>query len=390
PTPTPTPRPTPTLPAVELSVWENLPEAQARRLAQEIALFQQEYPGYRIRQNHYTNPEDFMTPLMAGQTTFDLVLASPVLLGSLWKTGQLAPMSDYFGPEFLNRFVSVTVQGARRDGELWGLPDTAGFHLLLFYNKTLVDTPPATTAELAELARDLTDPRASPPRWGLALNSYDPLWVVPWLTPYGGWLVDPQGRPTLDTPAMQSALALFLGWHGIPNEAEAIAPVQTYEAARTAFVQGRSAMLIDGEWAIWELAAVSGLEWGVAPLPRLSLPDEEKPAAPLVLARYWAVNRETTGNQALAAAAFLEFITRPERQLNQTEQFGLLPTRREALTAPLITGNPVLRVNAMQMQSGRAALLGVNVDGLLNQMRGPLRRALDGELSAEAAIRAME
>ena len=379
-TPTRTPAPTPTPLITNILVWESLPEAQAQALAEDVESFQKEFPYFTVTLHHYESPENFMTPLMAGETHFDVVLASPVVLGSLWSAEQIAPMSDFFPPSFLDGFASVTLLGASRENEVWGLSDTAGFHLLLFYNRDLVDTPPPDTEELLELAEDLSQGGQVQ---GLGVNSYDPLWLVPWLSPYGGWLTNAAGRPTLDTAAMQQALTLYLGWQDRP---EGIAPVATYDEVRTQFLAGNLAMVIDGDWAMGELARAAKINWGVAPLPGVVEDGESQPAAPLVLARYWAVGRSATGDRALAAAAFLEFVTRPERQLDRAVRFGLLPTRREALDDPVIVNDSALRLSSAQMLAGRTVPLGTNADALLSAMREPLRQALDGELTpAEAA-----
>jgi ABC-type glycerol-3-phosphate transport system substrate-binding protein len=325
-----------------------------------------------------------MTPLTAGQISFDIVLASPPLLGNLQAAEQIAPVAEFFPPSFIDAFVAVALQGATREGEVWGLPDTAGFHLLLFYNRDLVETPPADTKELAELAGALTGDA----RWGLGLNSYDPLWLAPWLPPFGGWLTDEAGQPTLQTPALEAALALYTGWQtgSIP-----IAPPQTYEEMRTKFLSGSIAMIIDGEWAIRELDQGDRISWGVAPLPVVSEAEESQPAAPLVLGRYWAINpAAASGDRALASTAFLEFVTRPERQLAWTQQFGLLPTHREALDDPSIINDPILRVSANQMAAGRAVPLGTPINLLLDAMREPLQRALDGDLTPPEAAEMMQ
>jgi ABC-type glycerol-3-phosphate transport system substrate-binding protein len=315
-----------------------------------------------------------------------VVLASPVLLASLWREKQIAPMSDLFPPSFIDSFAAVTLQGALQDGELWGLPDTAGFHLLLFYNRALIDRPPPDVESLLAEAQALTTD-AAVSQWGLGVNSYDPLWVVPWLTPYGDWLTDSAGRPTLDTPAMAAALTLHKQWHTGPEaDTGAIAPVATYEEMRTQFSQGDIAMIIDGAWAITELGSSQQLDWGVATLPSLVQAEESQPAVPLVLARYWGVARSATGNRALAAAAFLEYITHPERQLAWTAQFGLLPTRRQALDDSAIVNNPALRVSVEQMRTGRMVPLATNANAILDLMRQPLQGVIDGDLSpAEAA-----
>ena len=384
---TPTPRPT-VVPTTASSnepiiVWESLSEPQAQKLAQEIEVFQVEFPQYAVTLQHYDSPENFMAPLLADQITFDIVLASPVLLSSLWSAEQVAPMSDFFPSSFIDAFASITLLGASREGVLWGLPDTSGFHLLLFYNRDLVDTPPTNTAELLELAESLT--KGS--QWGLGVNSYEPLWVTPWLTPYGGWLIDEAGQPTLDSDATEDAITLYLSWL---DPLTGIAPVETYDEMRKKFLNGDIAMMIDGEWAIGELSSTNDVDWGVALLPAVVQAQESQPAAPLVLGRYWAVSQTATGNRALAAATFLEFITRPERQLAWINQFGLLPTRREALNAPLIVNDPVLRVSSTQMQAGQAIPLGVNVNFLLDAMREPIRQVIDDELAPKEAAEMMQ
>ena len=73
-----------------------------------------------------------------------------------------------------------------------------------------------------------------------------------------------------------------------------------------------------------------------------------------------------------------------------TTQFGLLPTRRQALNAPLIAGNPALRISAAQMQAGRGVPLGTNTDAILNTMRDPLRAALAGEITPADAAEMMQ
>jgi maltose-binding protein MalE len=187
---------------------------------------------------------------------------------------------------------------------------------------------------------------------------------------------------------MQEALALFKAWHDSP---EGIAAMTSYDEMRSQFLAGNLAMIIDGDWAIGELARVARIDWGVAPLPDVVITGEgRQAAAPLVLARYWAVSRSTSGDRALAAASFLEYLTRPERQLDRATHFGLLPTRREALDDPMIVNDPVLRTSVEQMLAGRAVPLGVNADALLNSMREPLRQVLDGQVTPEQAAEMMQ
>jgi ABC-type glycerol-3-phosphate transport system substrate-binding protein len=169
-----------------------------------------------------------------------------------------------------------------------------------------------------------------------------------------------------------------------------IAPVATYQEARDRFLNGDIAMLIDGEWTIGELARTDKVNWGVATLPNVGEAGESQPAGPLVLARYWVVSQKISGDRALASTAFLEYITKPERQLDWTDQFGLLPTRVSALDDLVIANNSALRTSTAQMRAGQAVPLGVNADALLNAMRDPLRGMIEGELTPQEAAELMQ
>ncbi len=387
PTPTLLPLPTATSPpaAARLVVWENLPPAQADALAGDVAAFEAAYPNDTVEVQHYSdNPT--LVQAVAGETVdFQLALGDASLASQLQAQGRLQPLDEIFPPQFLEGFVSPALTGATRDRHVWGLPDTAGLHLLLFYNRDLIATPPANTEELYTVAESFT----SEGRWGLAVNSYDPLWVVPWLWAYGGWLTDSQGSPTLDIPPMADALTLYLGWQG---RLTGVAPVKTYVEARRLFTSGQAAMLIDGEWAIGELrqagGQAGGLNWGVAPLPVVGA--TKQPSAPLVVGRYWLMRQQLPAAERKAATDFLSFVTAPKRQLAWTAQFGLLPTRREALEDPAIVNDPLLRVSAQQMAAGRGLMLGVDANRIFDAMRGPLRAVLNGDMSPEQAARAMQ
>ena len=73
-----------------------------------------------------------------------------------------------------------------------------------------------------------------------------------------------------------------------------------------------------------------------------------------------------------------------------TAQFGVLPTRIEALRDPATLSDPALSVSAQQMQAGRGLLLGVDATQLLDAMREPLRAVLEGDMVPEEAARAMQ
>lgn len=378
----PEPVRSPTPVPVHLVFWEALPPAQAEALLTEADAFERQQDGLTLELRHYRDTSQLVRAL-SGPLAQDwqLALGDASLAANLYAQGALEPLDAHFSAAYLESFVEPALTGVRSEGHVWGLPDTAGMHLLLFYNRALVDAPPADTQQLFQLAGRLT--RGD--QWGLVLNSYDPIWVIPWLAGYGGWLTDEQGRPSLDSPAMVQALSLYLSWHA---RLTGVAPTVTYTEARRLFTQGKAAMLIDGEWAAIELDQARTLNWGVAPLPKVS--ESGLPAAPLVMARYWLMRRDLPPDQLQAVLRWLSFVCGPERQLAWARRFGLLPTRRLALEDPRLVHDARLGVSARQLQLGRGLPLGMDANYLLDAMRGPLRWLLAGAMAPEDAARAMQ
>lgn len=374
PTATALPTATPTPVSVRLILLENLPPEQSRALSEDAAAFQSDHSGVIIEVRALRDrPED--------GHPWHLALGDAGLMATLQAQGHLQPLDGLLPADMLDDLATPGRAAATREGRLWGLADTLGFHLLLFYNRDLIAVPPADTEELATVARSFTDQE----RWGLAVNSYDPLWVLPWLTAFGSWVTDSQGRPTLDTPAMVESLTLHAGWQRKPNP---VAPLATHTEARHLFVDGQAAMLIDGDWAIGELNVVTTVNWGVAPLPMVGTTG--RAGAPLVLGRFWLVHNDLPPAGRAAAADFLSYVAAPERQLAWLERFGQLPSHRRALEDPRVLTDPWLRSSALQMQAGRSLPLGVDANRLLDAMRAPLRAVLDGDMTPSEAAGAMQ
>ena len=85
-----------------------------------------------------------------------------------------------------------------------------GNHLTLCVNLDLAPEIPADFDALIAAARANTvdeDGDGRVDRYGLVFNQKEPFWLVPFLGAFGGWVLDAQARPTLDSPAMASALA---------------------------------------------------------------------------------------------------------------------------------------------------------------------------------------
>lgn len=382
PTATPSPVPSPTPQTPRLVVWEDYPPAQQAQFATEIITFQRENPAVQMIVQHYDDPAALVDGILHGRVAFDVVLGAASTIAPLQEAGLLQPMDAVFPENFTDEFAPVALAGASRDGDVWALPDTVGFHLLLFYNTDVLGAPPKTLSTLIETAENLSDGE----QIGLVMNIADPLWVLPWVSAYGDWVVDDRRQISLNTPAMVSALETHARLVAAAKNRRDASPL-TYTDARQQFLNGNAALLIDGDWMIEQLPANGSLRWAVASLPKTE--DGGQPAS-LVLGRYWAVAATTDTRRKIAASQFLQFVTDPARQLKWMAQFGALPTCHKALTAPDVLTNAVWRVSAAEMQAGRGVPLGVDANRILDAMRQPLSDFLGGKIDAETAAARMQ
>lgn len=383
PTPTPRPTPTPTPVPVSLVLWEGLPPGQTSALAQDIAAFQRTHPGLEVDMQHYDEPAELARAVSEKRVDMDVALGPASLLYGLVGADAILPPDTLFEPADLDRFAAPTLDGCTLEGRVWGLPDTSGGHLLLLYNEKLVESPPTNTVEMVELARSIRARGYA----GLVMNSYEPLWLLPWLVAYDGYPLDADGF-ALDTPEMVKALELYAAWHDANDADGGIVPVLTYDRARESFTAGRAGMLIDGAWAIEEMPPEDELDWGVTLLPELA--ETGKRPSPLVSGRYWMVGSETAEENLPLLREFLEYVTGEERQVDWARRFGQLPTRRAALNSPSLFSWPALRISAQQMQAGFSLPPDVDTNALLDAMRPPLTDLLEGRADPEEAAAAMQ
>ena len=96
-------------------------------------------------------------------------------------------------------------------------------------------------------------------------NYTEPYFAVPFIGGFGGWIIDDQNRPTLNTPAVANACRFIydLGhkYRIIPTECD-------YEIANALFKDGLTAMIINGSWA-WGTYLENGIDIGIARIPKI-------------------------------------------------------------------------------------------------------------------------
>ncbi|MGL5975014.1 MAG: sugar ABC transporter substrate-binding protein, partial [Aeromonas sobria] len=243
----------PPLRAQELELWHS--QQAGYVIDQVIARFNQE-SGHRVRALQFEPDKIKADILLAAQAKGlpDLMLVPSDFIG-LYQQMRLSPIPDeWFSSELMNNALHYVTLDARR----WGMPMMQGNHLMLFYNKALVSAPVTRWQQLAAITPALKAKGIYPVSWPYN----DMYYFAAFLHTFGGTPVS-KGRITLDTPAMVQALEAY---RTVASE-QWIDPDCDYDTALTRFNEGKSAYLINGDWAFNDLVKNMGDQLGVALLP---------------------------------------------------------------------------------------------------------------------------
>ncbi len=244
-------------------------------------------------------------------------------------------------------FLPLATDALTHDGSVWGWP-LAAKCLALFWNRALVDGPPADTDALVARASALTEGE----RFGLVYEVASAYTAAAWMHGFGGGVFGPDGAVALDRTENRDALAFVARLAGI-------VPPDTNGAMVTElFNAGRAAYVINGPWFLGDVAP--GVDYGVAPLPTVR--ETGRPAAPYATVEAIFLARE--GADARAVGAWL---AGPEAAAVRAAQGRQLVARRD-----VVPDDPALRAFHAQL----ATAVPMPTDPAMARTWEPLARAL--------------
>lgn len=260
------------------------------------------------------------------------------------------------------------------NGKTYGLPMNSN-NLALFYNKTLfkeagIQNPPTNWAEMADAAKKL----ASGGRQGLAIsgvkNEQGTFQVLPFVWQTGGDLkdYDKSGAKALsylkdmiDAGSMSSAVANY-----------------SQEDARTQFVTGKSAMMVNGPWEISNLKETN-FEWGVAPLPK-----DVKSATGMGGENIVVFEK---GKNSAAGLEFVKFMASAKGVQTFSDVSGQLSPRPDLVGKLKLSSDPNMKVFEKQMEITHARSYGKNYPKISELVQLSIQEALTGAKSPDQAAK---
>jgi arabinogalactan oligomer/maltooligosaccharide transport system substrate-binding protein len=295
----------------------------------------------------------------------------------------------------LDKYVGSALAAVELGGQTWGVPIANGNHLMLIYNKDLIEEPPQTTDELIEMGQELT----TGDQYGLVYNQTEPFWLVPWLGGFTGSVFAEDGRtPTLNTEEMVNTLQFL---YDIKYETPIVPAESDYDGADTLFKEGKAAMIINGDWSLGGYKDAFGDTLGVARIPQVSATDEWPHPYTSGVYLMFPVSLQEDEAKLEAVKDFARFVTSANNQALMIAKLNRLPALEAALDDPLIANDLILKGSADQMTVGTpmptVSEMRCNWDAMKPEMqavladtKAPEQAAEDMQTAAESCVEKLE
>lgn len=365
---------------VTITVWEMMDPPEYALFESLIEEYRSAHPEVSVEHTHFA-PDNLRTQYLTsalGGGGPDLVYGASDQVGPLSKAETILPVDEVWEGEFLDLFVPIAFDTL--EGHVWQLPARLGNHLTLLYNRALLPEPPATLEEMVRAGRRLTRGGT----YGLVFNIKEPFWLVPFLGAFGGWVMDDEYRPTLDTPAMVDCLRFL---DGMRRGGRLMPDDCNYEVAHTLFQDGKAAMQINGPWS-WKSYEEAGIDFGLAPIPRNGATGEWP--TPMISSVGYSLNANLKGSRLERVKDFVDFLTSPDVQIRYVETLWTIPTRKAALDDPRVRNHPRVADSWEQYRHGKRMPVVPEMRAIWDAMRPAYQNVLNGEMGPEAAARAMQ
>lgn len=370
----------------KIVIWEQRDPQERRVMEWAIKSFEEAH-DVEITLVHYDTENlrtQFQTAALGGGGP-DLVYGPSDQIGPFSVLSIILPLDDFMPAEFWDKFEPGALD--RLGGKVWAAPDQVGNHLALLYNKALLPEPPTTFDELIRMAKANTIDEEGDGRfeqYGIALQLEEPFWLVPFITAYGGWVMDEEFNPDLDNPSTVQALQFL---KDLKDTHEVTPKESTYELMDTLFKQGNVAMIVNGAWSFREYIDY-GIDLGIARIPRVK--PGGKWASPMVGSKGYSVNVNVPASKAPIIKELLEHLTSVIVTSRFATELGILPSVTTAYSNPLVKDDPVLIASKSQFDVGTRMPVVPEMRIIWDSMRPNMQLVMNGSKSPTQAARNMQ
>ncbi|WP_136054196.1 ABC transporter substrate-binding protein [Microbacterium sp. K24] len=363
-------------------MWGSWSGDQVDQLEEQAARFNESQDEYEVSYVPQELVEEKLLTALAGGQVPDVVLWDRYQTALYAPKGALAPIDEFVEKDDVDTsmFYEPALGEMTVDDTLYGLPLLVDNRSLL-YNKTLLADagvePPTNWDELKTAAEALAvSDGGKLTQAGMDLS--DPGLFNMYLAQAGGQLLNDDQTKTAYNSSEGIEVLEF--WKSL---LDADVYEQGFGDTGDSFAESKTAMKLDGPWALSTLDKVDGLEYGVVPPP--AGPDGDTGA---YMGGFGLVIPEGAKNAEGAWEFMKWWTTEAENGVAFGEIAGWIPANIEAANDPYFTENEHYSafIETMNYAQARPNVKGYSdVDG--KALVPALERFLSGEISAEQALK---
>jgi maltose-binding protein MalE len=372
---------------IRITIWHQDRPDVRDVLQKQLDRFMILHPEVKVEQLFKETEElrsGFIIAAIAGQGP-EIVYGPSDQVGPFQVMDIILPLDSLFNKQFLNQLDPKALTYYK--GHLYKISDKLGNHLTLVYNKKFITTPPKTDKELIDVAKSLTKDTNGDGKidqYGLAWNYTEPFFFIPFMTGFGGWIMDENFQPTLNTVGTVNGLKFVQDlrdkYKVIPNEAD-------YNIADALFKDGHSAMIINGDWS-WAGYQKAGLDIGVAPLPLITSTGIW--CGTMVSPKGFSINANITNEKKKWVINLIEYLMSEENQMEATKTLYTMPTNKNVINSKFVQSNEILRNSQIQIEHGNPMPVVPELRAIWDAMRPSYQAVLAGSKSPEQAVTDMQ
>ena len=325
--------------ATEITLWHSYRGLEKDALEKVIQKFNASQSDINVRSlqvPHDAYPDKITAAIPRGKGP-DIFIFAQDRIGDWAVKDVIQPIGFWVGDEVKSRFLPGTIDALIYDDELYGLP-TAFKCTALYYNKKLVQNPPATTEELISIGKANTNLEKK--KFGLVyengLTYYNSLWIYG----FDGGFFNADRNPVLNQKpnidALNFSKSLLKTHHIMPDEI-------SNSLVTSLFNDNKAAMVISGPWFRAEIS--SSIDYGIAVLPIIS--GINKPARPFLTVEAFLISSKS--QHPLEAFQVINTLTNNEYPLIMASQGKQTVALESAYASAVVTADPLMAVFKKQL-----------------------------------------
>lgn len=261
----------------------------------------------------------------------DMYLFAHDSLGSFAEMGILEPVGNLISEDKQADLLPMTIEAASYKGEQYLMP--VYYETLLFmYNKDLWEGEiPSTTEDLYAYMEEHTDSEAG--TYALVNQHSGAYNVAPFINGFGGYILDKDGNPGLNTQETKDAVAYNKKFATLQADGD-------YNTVTTLFNEGKAAAIIGGPWLISGIKE-AGIDLGIKSLAEFTLPNGDT-LKPYSGVQCLGVLKYAAESKREAIVKVLEVLAEPEVGMVLAKEFNCAPANVKAYEDAEVAENEMI------------------------------------------------